>query len=761
MARSNTCGRRPSKVLIYLLEQRQRVVTKEELFEHIWPDVAVTDNVVEHCLAEIRKALGDNSRQPRFIKTIPRAGYRFIAPVEEIAPDQNISEEPRAQPTNHESKETGSYVSPVEAVSPGSQPSRWIGRRLAVILSTVILAAVSVASFYIFHRRSSASSSLSVPLKAEGKRSVAVMFFENGSNTAEIDWLREGLADMLITDLARSTKLAVLSRQQLSVFLDRIGHRGSEKIRLEEALDIANKSQARVVILGSFARLGEQIRIDVQLHDALDGQLLTAERLVVEKPDQILTQVDLLSLKLASHLGAPAEPEVNASLTSVMTNNLGAYRYYSLGLEKAQEQLPAAIALFQKAVALDPEFAMAYARIGYTYAVAWGHVDEGKPYLEKAFQLSGRLTDKDKLFIAAWYAIANFDYSGAIKSFREITGRYPLEVEAYRRLALLLQGEERFDEAIDVLKQALIIDSGSKELHNGLGGIYSLLGRHAEAIAMHQKYVALAPQEANPHDSLALSYQWGGRYSEAVAEYEKALAIKPDFEIAVIHLGNTYFQQGRYREAIETYRRYIKMAPSNIEASRGYDAIAYVERSRGNRQKAEAAAKSQLKYNKNGVDQMFLLALDLSDLTTAAKWKQALDAAQSSERGIRPSSRPFWYYAGLFELKRGNPAEAIENFKKALSHRPQVWNIDAYEDCLANAYLAVGRVDEAITEYERIVKLNPNYPLLHYHLAQAYERKAQRDKARAAYERFLQVWKDADRDIPEVIVANNVLSGQI
>jgi len=118
-----------------------------------------------------------------------------------------------------------------------------------------------------------------------------------------------------ITDLSRSEKLSLLSRQQLHLLLERIGHNENERIRLDEALDVVRRSQARIVVLGSFARLGEQIRIDVHVHDVQDGQLLAAERLVVARPAEILTQVDLLSLKLASHLGAlPAEPERKLAL---------------------------------------------------------------------------------------------------------------------------------------------------------------------------------------------------------------------------------------------------------------------------------------------------------------------------------------------------------------------------------------------------------------------------------------------------------------
>src|SRR5207302_2410481 len=294
---------------------------------------------------------------------------------------------------------------------------------------------------------------------------------DNQSSSADLDWLREGLADMLITDLSRSRNLIVLSRQQLYMWLERSGHKESEKIRLDEALDIARRSQAKIVVLGGFARFGEQVRVNVQLHDTRDGQLLATESLVADKAEQIVTQVDLLALKLASYLGAtPGKDNANAGLTAVMTHNLEAYRYYSLGVEKAQAiQSQEAIALFEKAIALDPELAMAYARIGYTYVVIWSRTDEGKPYLEKAFTLTYRLTEHEKLNITAWYALANQDYPTAIKAYHDIVERYPLEVEAYQRLGRLLRGEERLEEAVEILKQGLVIDSGAKELYNSLG----------------------------------------------------------------------------------------------------------------------------------------------------------------------------------------------------------------------------------------------------------------------------------------------------
>ena len=314
------------QVLVYLIERRQRLISKEELIENFWRDTAVTDNALVQCIAEIRKALGDDPRQPRFIKTIPKVGYRFVGAVEV---EQNHS---ALNPSK-----------PVKAVHHGEEaPQRmtWIATLLrsrpgVIVTAILVLAGVGVLSWAALRHPSGSRVDVTLP-PVPGKKSLAVMYFENQSARPDLDWLREGLADMFITDLARSDKLMVLSRQQLHLLLNRIGRKSSSDIRLDDALDIARRSHAEAVLLGSFASLGEQILINVQLFNTSNGQLAVADRLIVNRTADILTQVDLLSLKLAAHLGvSPRDAAQKAGLGDVMTGSVEAYRYYSLGVSKA------------------------------------------------------------------------------------------------------------------------------------------------------------------------------------------------------------------------------------------------------------------------------------------------------------------------------------------------------------------------------------------------------------------------------------------
>lgn len=725
------------QTLLYLLEHRDRLVTREELTSAIWGDLAVSDDALVQCVVEVRKALDDDARRPRYIRTVPKVGYQFVGEVTEA--NEPVVEDVAAR----------------AASAPPPQPPAQPRRRQVVWISAAagIVAAVLLVSRWL------AANTIEPTASADPKRvAVAVMYLENQSGAKDLEWMRKGLADMLITGLARSSRVSVISREQLDTWLARIGHDAGTEISLTEATEVARRSRAEYFVLGGYARLGVKFRIDVRLYDAA-GRLRAAEQLNVADPGQVLIDVDSLSWKLARHLGeavrAPVDP-----LAAGLTTNLDAFRFYSLGVERALGyEIKEAIQLFGRALELDPQFVMARARIGFALLTN-SETGAARPYLDEAFRHIDRVTEKDRLHLDAWRATANLAYDDAIAAYRRAIERYPRDVEAYARLGNLLIGEKRYDEAIDVLQRGLRIDAESGDLHNFLARAYTPLARHQDAIRERQIYVDLAPAEPLAHDTLGLSYQWAGRYEEAIAAYQHALDLRPDFEPAVFHLANAYFQTGQYRTAMERYERYTKVAQASWVTSRSNNAMALVHLARGDtalaRQRA-AAAMAHLPDHDFAISFILIHARPGAALEPLAR--RVPDRNPYQNRGRRQTERYAHVARGRLALARGETDAALDYLRRAVQEEPPIWDPVVFEDVLADAYLDLKRYDDAIAEYQRVLRINPRYPLAHYRLATAYEATGRRELAREAYDAFLRVWHQADSDIPEMVLARQRMAG--
>lgn len=723
--------------LRYLIENRDRIVTKQELWDRLWPDSAVTDDALVQCVKDIRRALGDDPREPRYVRTLPRLGYRFVAPIEE--------HEPAAAPTTQDVAAAGE-AAPI--VAPAFELPRRSATQRAIPYLSVAAVLVVIAG----------SAALALALRGArrapsgvdpGKTSVLVMYLDNESGARELEWMRQGLADMLISGLSRSDRLTLLGRQQVDALLNRSGT-GGPTITLERARSLAAVLRADKIVLGTFGRLGTRLRVDVQLYDSGSGSLVASEQLVADRPEQILTEIDLLSLRLAARLGSPRPA---GRLVDVMTDNLEAYRCYSLAVEQAHAlKTKEAIALLERAVALDPKFAMAHARIGYTYGVVWGLHDRAKPHLEKAFSQPDRLTPRDRLNITAWYALVSVDYPQAIGLYRQIIAVYPSDVEAYLRLGRLLQGEERFDEAIATLTQGLAVDAQAPELYNELANVHNQVRRFDRALEYARRYVELSRGEANAHDTLGLVYTAMSDYPKAREAFARALAVRPDFEVARVHLANTYAREGKFSAADAELQRYIAGAASTAEQHRGWDYRAWIARHRGRRdeQQRHLAHLSSSEYVFN-LDRV-RLALERGDKTVIEKTRAAVQR-EGPNRGGRLTPRFRLYALGIIELRSGNAEKAVEYFREIPRHHAPHWAIDDMETALADALLELARYDEAIEEYRRVIGLLPNFGPAHYGLAQACDRSGRRADALRAYRSFLSVWRDADADLPSIVEA--------
>jgi TolB-like protein len=273
--------------LAYLLKERGRVIGKKEMIDHVWSDTAVVDDVLVQSIKDIRRALGDDARHPRYIKTFPKTGYRFLGNIDEIIAADAVAID------THQG---------VDLVQPRTIPSNGlreapIGRRVWFGIAITILA-ISLALGF-------ASRIFWSPVrlsKVPGQKVVVVMLFENQSKDPDLDWLRESLTEMLIARLSRSPNLAVLPRVELYRLLKQ-ADLNPRSIGLTEAFGIMRSAGGEALITGSFSGLGEKVRIDIQVYSATSFEMIAAETITVEKADHIPTEIDQLSLKLIDKLG--------------------------------------------------------------------------------------------------------------------------------------------------------------------------------------------------------------------------------------------------------------------------------------------------------------------------------------------------------------------------------------------------------------------------------------------------------------------------
>ncbi len=733
------------QVLLYLAANRHRAVTKDELIDAIWPSVTVTEDTLVQSIADIRRAVDDDARDPWFIRTIPRVGYQLIA-------DERGNRSSARHPRENASSFGLAQIEEKQSFQIAVQEEEGSDWRRVVIIAAAILAVGVLGAMTMLRRRSEPVAGAGAPA-APGK---VVVFapFDVRPGSPDLDWLREGLPGMLVTNLSSVRELRFINQ---GATLRASGEPSSEA-RLQEArwLEAAKKAGAERLIAGTIERSGDRIRVDARVVDVGEG-LVIGGGSIVSGRETLLDDVDVLSERLAGVLGVRMTAWRDRARVGAMTNSLDAYDAYARGLAAAHglRNLDA-VAHFQNAIALDPEFAMAHARIGYVYAVTWANVKEAGPFFDRALRSGKRLDEHDRLSIRAWRAIADADYDRAIASYRLLLERYPTDVEARTRLGRLLIGEQRCQEAIEVLSDGLLIDPSAPELENAIGIAASYLGRHAEAIAHHRRYVELLPDEPNSHDSLALSHQWSGDYASALVELDRALELDPRFEVALNHRANVLWELGRNREAVGALEQYIAIAPSELERRRGEGQLYFIYRSMGDLTAAHGAARRALEGNPDralGV----LVALDRGENAEAARLGSAIPAANLANRGQRASMRDRYYIQAEAARASGDEKRAIDLAREAMRSLPPTYQLDAHEDVLADMLGRFRRYAEAATEYRRILTVNPNRGRTRYKLARVLEASGQTEEARSEYERFLKVWNQADADAPEIVDAKSRL----
>jgi TolB-like protein/DNA-binding winged helix-turn-helix (wHTH) protein/Flp pilus assembly protein TadD len=520
----------PVQLLAILLKSAGNLVTREELRSQLWPaDTFVDfDHSLHNAIGRIREVLGDSAEIPRYIETLPRRGYRFIAPVEEV-------QGPRISEAN------GNKTHGAMAVAPPTAPKS--RTRAAVVLMLVILAAAGSAFWVV--------RAVSRPANAAPRlHSIAVLPLENLSGDPSQEYFADGMTEQLITDLAKVGSLRVISRTSV------MRYKGTKKGLPE----IARELNVDGIVEGSVMRSGQQVRITAQLLQASTDQHLWAETYERDLGDVLRLQSQVAQA-IALQVRAQLTPQQETRFRSAGSVNPDAYeaylrgRYYLSNQFTMAQPLNTAKSYFEESIRKDPGFALAYSGLAdsYVYLAIFRQLSPEAAYkpakeaLRKALELDDGIGEAhDTLGVLNWRSELN--WNAAEREFNRAIALAPSYSCAHEDRALYLSFMGRRAEALAEIAKSSELDLGPSSAMTESGAYYQLRD-YQSLVEASRRGVVSYPNEWTEHYNLGVGYEGTGKLLEAISEYQKAIEISNGDHDATASLAHAFAAIGRRAEA--------------------------------------------------------------------------------------------------------------------------------------------------------------------------------------------------------------------
>ena len=530
----------PMKLLEILLEHPGEVVTREELRSRVWPDESFGDfdQALNIAIGKLRSALGDSAESPRFIETLPKRGYRFIADVSVVDTDARPErQEPvlgdlSATDRGHKIQGIGLAVAPQRRLL----PTRGIIVTLALVLSLAIL------SVWLFHSRA-----------PTGMRSIAVLPLDNLSGDASQNYFADGMTDELITDLAQISALRVISRTSV------MAYKGARK----PLPQIARELNVDAVVEGTVLRSGDRVRITAQLIEASTDKHVWSQSYEGELRDTLAVQNRVASA-IADQIRINLTPQEQAALKNAKVVNPEAYESYLKGRyfwnKRTADGLKVALAYFKQAIEEDPKYAQAYSGLADTYALLgdWQYAvmtpkeafPEAKAAAIKSLELDSTLGEAHNslAFVLDGF---DWDFDSAGREFQRAIELNPGYATAHHWYAWHLSLLGRYDEALAEMRKAENLDPLSLIINADLAELLVLAHSDEESIQQSRKTIEMDPNFALAHNQLAQAYLQKHMYDEAVAELKTAVQVSGGGPAFIANLARAYVASGKRSEAVK------------------------------------------------------------------------------------------------------------------------------------------------------------------------------------------------------------------
>ena len=583
----------PFQVLSLLLARPGELVTREELRKMLWPADTFVDfeHGLNKTINKLREALSDDKERPRYIETLPRRGYRFVATVS--------SAQPPSEPSGPNGPPAVLVPQPAPAVTANPRRLHWMTPALVLLLGG--LALLASALWYRLARRQAHPA---VTTSAEPIRSLAVLPLQNLSGENDQEYFADGMTDELITHLGQMRALRVISRTSVVLY------KGTAKTLPQ----IGRELGADAIVEGAVFRSGSRVRITAQLIDARTDHHLWSHAYERDLRDVLVLQ-DEVARDIANGIRVELTLQEGARLAGSHPVNPEAHEAYLKGLfyfnQFTEPDVRKSLGFFQQAIEKDPNYALGYAGLaGYYGEMSFGFGatgNKGCPEAEaaalKAVELDDSLAETHQ-WLGAIRLYCDWDWQGAESELQRAIQLNPSYSLAHRLYSTLLVMSGRVGEAMSEMDRAVENDPMSADLCRARGGRYYEARQYDQALKQYRKALEMDPKRADPHYGLGDVYARQGRYDLAISEYRKGLELSGGQPAASPELGYVYALEGRRPEALEILKQ-LNETPQHRPVSELDRAFVYI--GLGNKEQALASIDEAYKQHEWG---MLLLKAD-------------------------------------------------------------------------------------------------------------------------------------------------------
>ena len=536
-------------ILVALVRESGHVLEKRELLDIVWPDTFIEENNLTQYISALRKALGDDRREHRYIETVARRGYRFLAPVRQVrgdGPSLIIGSSTRVRVVIKEEKElreeetTTERKQPQDAQVSTSSRGLWLSivehRNLAITSATIVLALT--AAYVAFLRPGKTRPAAYSP------RTLAVLSFRNLKGDAESEFLSYSLADAVASRLGNVNQLVVRP----------LAYTDKYRTRELELKQIAKELAVEVLLTGSFIKEGDDLRVTAELIDVGKNEVLWRGMMDL-KYDKLLTVQDRVANNVIQGLHLKLTPEEVTRVNRNAPQNPQAYEAYLKGRyfwsRRNDPDIRKGISYFRVALEKDPNYAVAHSAIADSYFLLGDHA-EARVAAKRALEIDDTLADAHTT-LAGLYLLGDFNWPEAQREFKRAIELNPNYVTAHHWYAYYFATMGQMDQALVEIKRAQELDPLSLIINTDLGQMLYYSRQYDQAIAQLRRTVELDPNFSIAHMRLGEAYVQKGLYEEAIAEFQKPNNLSGRSKAFLAALtAHAYAMSGQSNKAMQT-----------------------------------------------------------------------------------------------------------------------------------------------------------------------------------------------------------------